>query len=128
MKKNILLSILIPAFLFICLFACAPSQPKMMTVKSEKFERLMSKNNTVVIDVRTAEEFNTGHIPGAINIDVKRENFQENIKVLDTSKNYLLYCRTGRRSETALQIMIENGFRNVRHLKGGIESWKGPKE
>jgi rhodanese-related sulfurtransferase len=126
MKKNIFLSILIPAFLFICISACAPAQT--ITVKPEKFERLMNKSNTIIVDVRTPEEFNTGHIPGAINIDVTGENFGEKIKVLDASKNYLLYCRTGRRSETALQIMIDNGFQNVRHLEGGIESWKGPKE
>jgi phage shock protein E len=128
MKKNILLSVIISALLFICLSSCAPAQPKMMTVKTGKFERLMDKNNTVVIDVRTAEEFNTGHIPGAINIDVEGDNFRENIKALDTSKNYLLYCRTGRRSETALKVMMDHGFPSVRHLKGGIEAWKGPKK
>jgi rhodanese-related sulfurtransferase len=100
----------------------------MMTVKSEKFERLMNKNNTIVVDVRTAEEFNTGHIPGAINIDVKSDSFLRQIRSLDSTKKYLLYCRSGKRSQTALNLMRVNGFAHILHLKGGIEAWKGKKE
>jgi rhodanese-related sulfurtransferase len=115
------------------LFSCLLGEGKL---RADLKKLKMKKNIPLIfhvpafqfIDVRTAEEFNTGHIPGAINMDVKEENFRENIKALDASKIYLLYCRTGRRSETALQIMIDNGFQNVRHFKGGIESWNGPKE
>jgi rhodanese-related sulfurtransferase len=125
MKRKIISNF---AFLFLLMmFATlhAEAQTSGSVVKPGEFERLMKKKNTVVIDVRTAEEFQSGHIPGAINMDVKQENFHEQIRSLDKTKKYLLYCRSGKRSETALDIMRSNGFRNILHLKGGIENWKG---
>lgn len=125
MKKKIISGL---AVLFILMFFAtfrSEAQSPGSTVRPGKFERLMKKKNAVVIDVRTAEEYRSGHIPGAINIDVKQENFNEQINALDKTKKYLLYCRSGKRSETALDIMNKNGFKKILHLKGGIENWKG---
>jgi rhodanese-related sulfurtransferase len=97
-------------------------------IKEKKFNRLMKKENTVVIDVRTTEEFSSGHIPGALHMDVQKDNFTQNIQALDPSKKYLLYCKSGKRSAKATAILKENGFNNVHHLRGGFQQWNGKVE
>jgi rhodanese-related sulfurtransferase len=98
------------------------------SISEKKFNRLMKKNNTVVIDVRTAEEFSSGHIPGAIHMDVQKDNFTQLIQTLDPSKKYLLYCKSGKRSAKATAILKENDFNDVRHLQGGMQQWSGKVE
>jgi rhodanese-related sulfurtransferase len=89
----------------------------------------MTGKNVVVLDVRTPEEFSGGHIPGAKNIDVlQEEQFRKQVLALPKDKTYLVYCRSGKRSFTALQLMKENGFADVKHLKTGISGWDGPVE
>ncbi len=131
MKKNFLL---LSLFLF---FIATPgllnniqaqTAAKEETLPSKKFDKRMKKRNTVVMDVRTAEEYASGHIPNSLNIDVQQEDFTSRIQSLDKSKTYLLYCRSGKRSAKALNIMKENGFDKVYHLEGGITAWKGAKE
>ena len=75
-----------------------------------------------IIDVRTPEEFATGHLEGAVNIDVESGAFAEAIGDLDQSGAYLVYCRSGRRSAVATQMMAEAGFDEV-HDMGGIQDW-----
>lgn len=93
----------------------------------KQFQEKMKEKNTIILDVRTPDEFKNGHIKGAINIDFYN-NFLNHIGKLNKSKNYLLYCRSGNRSNTALKIMGKAGFKNVFHLKNGIISWKLPLE
>ena len=98
-------------------------------VSEKKFSRLMKKQNAVLLDVRTSEEYQEGHIPGALLIDVnKQDDFLQQVQKLDKSKRYLLYCRSGKRSEKALVLMKENGFRKIFHLEDGFEGWDGNKE
>ena len=98
-------------------------------VSEKKFSRLMKKQNAVLLDVRTSEEYQEGHIPGAVLIDVnKQDDFLQQVQKLDKSKRYLLYCRSGKRSEKALVLMKENGFRKIFHLEDGFEGWDGNKE
>lgn len=98
-------------------------------VSEKKFARLMKKQNAVLLDVRTKEEYQEGHIPGAVLIDVnKQDDFLQQVQKLDKSKRYLLYCRSGKRSEKALVLMKENGFRKIFHLEDGFEGWDGNKE
>jgi rhodanese-related sulfurtransferase len=87
---------------------------------------LKNKDNRdfVVIDVRTPEEFNEGHIEGCINIDYKSENFNNEISKLQKDKTYLVYCRSGRRSKAAQEMMFNSGFNAVINLAGGFEDWK----
>lgn len=76
-----------------------------------------------VLDVRTPEEFQSGCIEGAKNIDFEASNFEEKISNLDKSSNYLIYCRSGRRSALAVSKMKELGFHNIIELRGGINNW-----
>ncbi len=71
--------------------------------------------NTVIIDVRTPEEYATGHLEGAVNIDWEGE-FTSVIGQLPTDGDYLLYCRSGNRAGQAKAFMDAAGFSNVTNL------------
>jgi rhodanese-related sulfurtransferase len=75
----------------------------------------------VVIDVRTDAEFAEGHVQGAINLDIENGAFQAKLSSLDKSVGYALYCRSGRRSAIAAELMATAGFTEVRDL-GALES------
>ena len=74
----------------------------------------------VLLDVRTPAEFNTGHIAGASNIDFENQSFASEIKKLDPTKTYFVYCRSGNRSGQAVTSMKTQGFSSLVDLKGGV--------
>ena len=77
----------------------------------------------VILDVRTAEEYDDGHIDNAINIDFYAATFRDDVNKLAKDNTYLIYCRSGNRSGQALDIMDELGFQEVYNLSGGIKAW-----
>lgn len=77
---------------------------------------------SILVDVRTPGEFLSGHIDGAINIDIQNPSFMTEVVKLDTSKTYFVYCRSGNRSQQAVFVMKANGIQNIYELKGGIIS------
>jgi len=79
--------------------------------------------NFVILDVRTADEFNSGYIAGTINIDYYSSEFKTNIGKLDKNKRYLVYCRTGIRGAASVQIMMDLGFKQTQNMAGGITEW-----
>jgi rhodanese-related sulfurtransferase len=83
----------------------------------------ISNPNFIIIDVRTADEFNSGHIAGAINIDYESAQFTADVSLLDKTNQYLVYCKTGIRGAAATQIMVGLGFINVQNIAGGITAW-----
>lgn len=117
--------------LFFCMMLTAAAQDslniKKHTYSSGKFERKMQKKNVQVLDVRTAAEYAEGHLPNAMLIDVQKPNFKDQIATLDKNKTYLIYCKSGRRSEKALKVLHAAGFKNAYHLKGGYLNWQGEK-
>ncbi len=75
---------------------------------------IKTKNDDLIIlDVRTKEEFDLGNIDESINIDVMGALFADNIDVLDKNKTYLIYCKGGKRSKQASDIMFNLGFKNI---------------
>ena len=72
--------------------------------------------STVVIDVRTPEEFATGHLAGSVNIDWQGPEFMQAIDSLDKSAHYVVYCRSGNRAGQALDMMTSMGFMNIQNL------------
>jgi rhodanese-related sulfurtransferase len=104
-----------------------PSVSDVPTISTADAYNLIQKNRSnpdfVVIDVRTADEFNSGYIAGAIDIDYYSPEFKSNINKLDKNKQYLIYCRTGIRGAAATRIMIDLGFTDVQNLAGGITQW-----
>ena len=85
-----------------------------------------NQNNAdfVIIDVRTAEEFADGYIENATNIDFYSETFQDMLNNLDKNKTYLIYCRSGARSGSTLDIMGELNFDEVYNILGGMLQWQ----
>ncbi len=70
-------------------------------------------DDTVVLDVRTPEEFAEGHLAGARNIDVSADDFDERVAQLDTDASIVVYCRTGNRSAEAVERMEGLGFTDL---------------
>ncbi len=79
--------------------------------------------NFELIDVRTPDEYQSGKIAGAVDIDFYAADFQQQLSQLDRNKQYLIYCHTGNRSGQALTIMKNLGFQNVEDIGGGIAAW-----
>jgi len=90
----------------------------------DMIQKNLENPNFIILDIRTPEEFNSGHIKGAINIDYYAPDFVEQLKSLDKNKTYLIYCRTGHRSGNAKSIFKQLGFREVENMVGGINRWK----
>ena len=88
--------------------------------------KIKNEKKAVVIDVRTPAEWQQGVIDGAdIFIDYNSANFKQQLAKLDKTKTYVVYCRSGGRSAGASQVMVDNGFKNVVNMQGGIMSWSG---
>jgi rhodanese-related sulfurtransferase len=81
----------------------------------------------VILDVRTPQEFSAGHLRGAVNVDIAAPDFVARLKALDRSKNYLVYCRTGNRSQKAIAAMAQLDFKKVLHMYEGIVGWQKKK-
>lgn len=93
----------------------------------EGFAALTAKPDVIVVDVRTAEEYKEGHIGGAMNIDVKKDDFTERAKAtLPKDKTIAVYCKSGRRSASAATKLGAEGYKVV-NLLGGITAWKDAK-
>ena len=131
----VIVGVLLISFLFITGFSrpgCSPlsieKMPSLEEISAKEAYEIIQKNknnsNFVIIDVRTPEEYESGHIENAINIDFYSDNFKDELKKLDKNKNYLVYCRSGNRSGSSLEIMEELGFKEAYHISGGISEWK----
>jgi len=96
--------------------------PSAKAVDANQFYELMSKGY-IVIDVRTQEEFGYGHIKSAKLIDINKLDFRVKISELDKKGKYLVYCRSGSRSNKAVLQMNKNGIEEALNLKGGIGAW-----
>ena len=102
-----------------------PPLPKpVINVGVEEFDRLRTKANTVVLDVRTPDEFNNGHIPGAINLDYQAPDFKKKVAGLDKTKTYLVHCAGGVRSAKACIVMDQNSFHHLVNLEPGFKAWE----
>ena len=90
---------------------------------------ILIQNNTddqnfIILDIRTQEEYESGHIQNSIMIDFYQDTFENELDKLDKNNIYLIYCRTGRRTGIAIDIMGEIGFFEVYNMEGGITQWK----
>ena len=97
-----------------------PSQLK--SIPAVEFKKLVDAKSVQLIDVRTAEEFAAGHIAGAVNIDVNKPDFIENVKKLSKKKPLALYCRSGNRSKAAASKIADLGF-VIYELNSGFKDW-----
>ncbi|HHU40212.1 MAG TPA: rhodanese-like domain-containing protein [Propionibacterium sp.] len=120
------------ALLGLGLVGCAaPAQPASgaaggygQTLDAAGFAELVARPGVVVLDVRTPAEFAAGHLPDAVNIDVQAADFAERIGTLDPQATHAVYCRSGNRSQVALDTLRQAGFVDAHHLGGGIGAWQ----
>lgn len=88
------------------------------------FSQQITAAEVQLIDVRTPEEFEAGHIPGAINIDIlDRERFKAQADCLDKDQPIYLYCKMGGRSKRAAEELEQMGFAQLYDLRGGYLLW-----
>lgn len=89
-------------------------------------EKMQSVDDPIIVDVRTANEFKTGHIEKVINISYLADDFWDRIEKLSPEKYIFVYCRSGRRSIRTCTLMRNGGFDNSRlfNLEGGYPLWK----
>ncbi|MBK6879038.1 MAG: rhodanese-like domain-containing protein [Ignavibacteria bacterium] len=92
-------------------------------IDTQTFKSKLEEDAYVLLDVRTSNEFNAGHLMGSLNIDFYDQNFESNIDELDKRMKYLVYCRSGNRSRQAMFLMRDLGFEEVYNLAGGIIAW-----
>ena len=111
-------------FFFLFVSACAPAD-NTATSQQVAVERISPEAflaqyepEAVVLDVRTPEEFNGGHLASAVNIDFRAADFRDQVSGLDRDKTYYLYCRSGNRSGQASEIMRDMGFKNLYNIGG----------
>ena len=116
---------------WVLLVACgwAPAQTTkpadVKPVDIEKFDKMRQEKGVVVLDVRTPQEFQAGHVPGAVNVDIANlEKFKSTVGALDKSKTYVVHCARGVRSARATKLMSPMGFGNLFDYHGGFEEWK----
>ena len=125
-QKRYLMGVLVS--MIVLVWAAALNGAGLKPITPKEAYDLVRKNagnpDFVILDVRTPDEYDEGHIEGAINIDYYHPGFQSEIKKLDRSKTYLLYCRTGNRSGSAFRLFEELRFQDVYHMEGGTSRWK----
>ena len=98
------------------------------SVDAKTFAKVIEDTTVVRLDVRTANEYAQGHIPGALLIDVTQADFMHKAEqLLPKDKTIALYCRSGRRSKNAAMQLTQHGYQVV-ELNTGFNSWKGKVE
>ena len=90
----------------------------------KSFSRHISKKEVLLIDVRTPEEFNEGHLKNAKLINFKSDDFKDNITKLSKEKTICVYCRSGNRSGKSMELLKQEGYLKIYNLKGGIKLWQ----
>ena len=92
------------------------------TVPSGANQVDVDPTGAILVDVRTPGEFASGHLRGAVNIDIQSSDFAQRIAELDPAERYLVYCRSGNRSAAAIQMMSAAGFDDLTDLGGVAEA------
>ena len=112
--------LIIVTFLF---FACDNfNQSKINFMSESQFNEIIDPDFKL-IDVRTTEEFESGHIENAVHIDFYSDSFQSKILNLKKNSKIILYCRTNNRSSKSADFLLNNDYIDISVIEGGITSW-----
>ena len=104
--------------------ACTSNGQKNLTATPDKFSRAIQADNIQLLDVRTADEYKSGHIKNALQANwLNRAEFDDRTSHLDKQKPIFIYCLSGGRSGAAAQALVALGY-TVTNLEGGINAWK----
>ena len=120
MRPNPILPVLV---FLLSSFILLQAQNK-IEVNSKQVSNMLQKDkNWIVLDVRTSDEFNSGHLKGAINIDVHKPDAFSKIDKLNHNAHYIVHCRTSKRSEIVVRHMVQSGFKTVYQMMDGFTGW-----
>ena len=113
MKRIVLLTLT-----FLGLSACAQASYKNVSVQDLKTAQ---NTDSLVLDVRTTQEFAEGHVPGAKLIPV--QELEARVSEVPTDKAVFVICRSGNRSKTASELLVKTGRNNISNVEGGTLAW-----
>jgi rhodanese-related sulfurtransferase len=126
--KSILLSTLMLSGATFLLSGCASSRGEGGSYRQigadDAASLMQTEKDYIILDVRTAEEFAAGHIPGAINLPNESIGEAQMPELSDKKQLILVYCRSGRRSKQAAEKLVKLGYTNIVEF-GGINDWSG---
>ncbi len=109
-------------------FLSAQDSTRIIAVSAKEAAALIEEHNGdknfAILDIRTPGEFQSGHLAGSIPIDFYSQSFADQLKRLDKTKTYLVYCRTGNRSTKSMELFKKLKFQKVYHMAFGIRAWK----
>jgi rhodanese-related sulfurtransferase len=124
MKNKTIISSLVSVFLAVLLVSCANGQANKTVLEPTAFaDSLKAKPGAVLMDVRTVEEYESGHLADAKNICWTCPGFESEVASVEKTKPVFVYCAVGGRSAQAVSKLRELGYQNVYDLKGGIRAW-----
>ena len=123
--KQLFSFIVVAILLYSCTNAQSNSTDKTELSAIEFSAKIKELPTSLVVDVRTPEEFSKGHLMNAKNYDWNGDEFEKQIEPLDKSKPVFVYCLSGGRSARAASKMRSEGFKTVYELQGGIMKWRG---
>lgn len=123
MKKAVALAVAAIASVGL-LAGCSSSNEATKKVDPVEFSEVIAQPGVIILDVRTPEEFNAGHIANAININLADSNFSSEVSKLDKNATVAVYCRSANRSAVATDEMAELGFTDMYDMQGGIIDWQ----
>ena len=110
-------------FSLFLVFSCQVFESTEINIISDAQYIEIQDTDYILVDVRTLEEYESGHIQDAVNFDFYSESFQNDILSLDNSVPIVLYCRTQNRSTKTANYLKENGYKEITVIAGGITSW-----
>ncbi|MCQ5365854.1 rhodanese-like domain-containing protein [Anoxybacillus salavatliensis] len=102
------------------------AQERYTNISVDEAAQMIQKGDVVVLDVRTEEEYASGHIPGAMLLPLQQ--LQERINELKKDETYIVVCRSGNRSAQASELLAKEGFTNIYNMTGGMNEWNGDVE
>ncbi len=112
-------------FFIVNLFSCNENKSNSNLISANDFNKMIRNDKSaIIIDVRTPEEFNKGHLRNSLNVNWFDENFDENLKIFNKNLPVFVYCLSGGRSSKANEKIQSLGFKNVYELDGGILEWR----
>lgn len=123
MKRYSVILLLLILILSSCSGNKGEEVAEVKVLPASNFKSLIENKDVMLIDVRTAGEYEQGFIEGAVNIDVKESGFESKIKHFDKDMPIAVYCARGGRSANAAEIFKKLGFKEVYDLEGGYNNW-----
>lgn len=108
----------------VLLMACSSAENANSISQSELLTRINNNAAVLILDVRSPEEYRSGHVPGAINIPFG--DHERKLALISPAKNdeIIVYCESGYRAAKVETYLIDQGYSEVRHLEGDMKGWR----